>query len=131
MSYVCQNKEFHLCHRSAQRGSEIKALRSMGVHERENITFLALYPDFPPSFRTAAMSQNHRITELLRLEKTFKITKSSCQPECHHLPMSLIHTPLEYLQGQRLHHLPGQSFPVPSDSFEEVFPNIQTEGRIW
>ena len=54
----------------------------------------------------------HRIIESLRLEKTSKIIKSSCQPnttmptkpcpECH------IHTFFEHLQGWGLHHLPGQ-----------------------
>ena len=35
---------------------------------------------------------------------------------------------LEHLQGQWLHHLPGQPIPMPDHSFrEEIFPNIQPE----
>jgi len=38
---------------------------------------------------------------------------------------------LEQLQGQWLHHRPGQPIPVPDDSFREfVFPNIQPESPM-
>ena len=35
---------------------------------------------------------------------------------------------LQHLQGQWLHHLPGQPSPVPDHPFREVvFPNVQPE----
>lgn len=35
---------------------------------------------------------------------------------------------LEQFQGQRIHHLPGQSFPMPNHSFsEEILPDYQPE----
>jgi len=34
---------------------------------------------------------------------------------------------LEHLQAQWLHHLPGQSIPVPEHSFGEVIPSVQPE----
>ena len=38
---------------------------------------------------------------------------------------------LEHLQGQCLHHLPGQPVPAPDHSLsEELFPNIQAESPL-
>ena len=49
-----------------------------------------------------------------------------------HVPQCHIHMALEHLQGQWLHHLPGQPVPLQHHSFwEEMFPNIQPDGAHW
>ena len=46
----------------------------------------------------------------------------------NHVPQCHIHTFLEHLQGQWLHHLPGQPIPIHHHSFsEEIFLHIQSE----
>ena len=49
---------------------------------------------------------------------------TNCVPQCH------IHMVLKHLQGQWLHHLPGQPVPLPHCSFREVFPNIRLEPSL-
>lgn len=54
---------------------------------------------------------SHRIVELLRLENASNINKSNCWPvptmPLTHVPQCLVHSSLENLQGQWLHHFPG------------------------
>jgi len=75
---------------------------------------------------------NHRITESLRFKKISEIIQPaiSSPPPCllNHVPQCHISTFLKNLQGQWLHHLPGQPMPMVHYSFwEEVFPNILLE----
>jgi len=64
------------------------------------------------------------------LEKTSQIIKSNHQPNTttplNHVPKCHIYTFFEHLQGQGLHHFPGQPVPMPDHSFsKEIFPNVQ------
>jgi len=70
--------------------------------------------------------------ESLRLEKTSGIIQSNRLPTptmpTGDVPQCHIHAVLEHLQGQWLHHLPGQPLPLQHHSFwEETVPNIQPE----
>jgi len=57
-----------------------------------------------------------RITESLRLGKTFRISKSNYQPDqdpsLNHFFWWHIYTSLKRFQGWRLHHFPGQTVPM-------------------
>ena len=74
----------------------------------------------------------HRVKEPLRLEKTSKFIQPNQQPitpcplpmapQCH------IHTAPEHLQGQWLHHLPGQPVPLPHCSCWEGIQPERKEG---
>lgn len=58
------------------------------------------------------------------LDKNFKVTK----PTKHHkpMPLSAMYAPLKEFQEWRLHHLPWQLVPVPSQPLcEEILPDIQ------
>lgn len=75
---------------------------------------------------------NHRIIELLRLEKTSKIIQFKRQPittvPTNRVPWCCISTFLEHLQGRWLNHLTGKPIPMYHHPFrEEIFPNIQSE----
>ena len=80
-------------------------------------------------------TQNHRIIESLRLEKTSKITKYDCQPKstmpaklCPDVPY--LHV-FEHLQRWGLHHFPGQPVPMlDHTSNKEIFPNIPSKPPV-
>jgi len=71
---------------------------------------------------------NRRVIRSLKLGKSAKIIQSNRQPiptmPTHHVPQCHIHMVLEHLQGQWLHHLPGQPVPVPHHSFWEEIVTI-------
>lgn len=73
-----------------------------------------------------------RIIESLQLEKPIR----SSSPHHQSMPVTALdHVTrcdicsfLEHLQGQQLHHLPGQPVPMHYSSFrKEIFPNIQPD----
>ena len=81
-----------------------------------------------------AVMENHRIIELLRLEKILKIIESnhdltilpnSNSPLLHHVPEHCIQMVFKRIQGWWLNHLPGEPIPVLYNLFCKVFPDIQ------
>lgn len=69
-------------------------------------------------------SRSHLCWERFLISSSLTINPSSLnQVTMHH-----IHMFLKYLQGWRLHHLPGQPITMPNlASHEEILPNIQSK----
>jgi len=82
-----------------------------------------------------AESESHRITEGLRLEGTSGVIWSTPPLKQGHLEQAVqdhVQAVFEYLQGWRLHHLPGQPVPVLGHSHsEKVFPDVQREPPVF
>ena len=84
-------------------------------------------------FASSGLDEQEVFVESLRLEETTKITKSipSHPPiPTDHIPQCHISIFLEHLQGQWLHHLPGQLCQRIT-TLSEIFPNIQPAVSIF